>query len=325
MTARSVNSEIVIDENLCWGCGYCVSFCPKNCLEMTGNRINKMGYTIPVATSPENCNFCGNCVEMCPHWAIEIYHSVDVTKKNKNRNKVAGPPKLAPSAPLVSCRGCQHPTVGRIIAQVIDELRLDDQFVALDAAGCGGSSTFDLNFGRIITVDEDPIAEGVKTKKAYPDKLVFVVQNEINCISTGLESLIKSLACADMITLIMCNESNYGTNGGRIEPIIPIKTSNRRDFILGRYPIPLAEMVAQFQGVSYCARSAITSLKDYRRTKKYIKNAFQNQLNSSGFGFVEILCGCSPEFGVIDPLECLDWIREKMVLAFPLGEFKKAH
>jgi 2-oxoglutarate ferredoxin oxidoreductase subunit beta len=292
---------------------------------MTGDRINKMGHTIPVATSPENCNFCGHCVEMCPHWAIEIYSSGDDTEKGKTRDKIAGPPKLAPFPPLVSCPGCQHPTVGRIIAQALDELRLDDQFVALDAAGCGGSSTFDLNFGRIMAVDEDPIVEGVKIKKAYPNKVVFVVQNEINCISTGLESLIKALACADMITLIMCNESNYGTNKGRIESIIPMKTSDGRDFIVGRHPIPLAEMVAQFQGVSYSARSAITSFKDYRKTKKYIKSAFQNQLDSSGFSFVEILCGCSPEFGVIDPLECLEWIREKMVLALPLGEFKKAH
>lgn len=322
MTTSTVTREVIIDEKRCHGCGYCVQFCPTECLELTYDRVNAMGYAMPVVTRPQQCNACGFCARMCPHWAIEVYLSIEAPGKAAVREKVAGPPRLAPSPPLTSCRGCQHPTIGRIIAEVLDELGLDGKFIALDAAGCGGASTFDLNFGHTLAIDEHPLYLASMLKRTHPSAIVFAVQGEGDRISTGTDSIINALAVAENLTLIACNDTNYGTAGGQLLPIIPITTPKGRDFTIGRYPIRLAELAATFEGVVYSARGAITSPEDYQQTRAYVRTAFQKQLDAAGFSFVEILCACSPEFGVIKPVDCLKWIRDKMIVEFPLGEFK---
>jgi len=68
-----VTSEVVIDENRCYGCGYCQKFCPRGCIEILGNKFTPMGYSLPTFTKPEECNACGFCVWMCPHLALEVY------------------------------------------------------------------------------------------------------------------------------------------------------------------------------------------------------------------------------------------------------------
>ena len=64
--------EIVIDEEQCKGCGYCVLMCKPECIEMT-DRFTAKGYFLPGFVKPENCTACGVCSWMCPAFAIEVY------------------------------------------------------------------------------------------------------------------------------------------------------------------------------------------------------------------------------------------------------------
>lgn len=75
--------EIVIDEENCMGCGYCVLYCPKECMEIARDRFNVEGYLPAVFTRPEECTACGNCVIMCPQFAIEVYLLAD-EKERRN-------------------------------------------------------------------------------------------------------------------------------------------------------------------------------------------------------------------------------------------------
>ena len=68
--------EIVIDEELCKGCGLCVLFCPRGCIAISGEKINPIGYSLPSFVQPEQCNGCGICGWMCPDFAIEVYKYV---------------------------------------------------------------------------------------------------------------------------------------------------------------------------------------------------------------------------------------------------------
>ena len=65
--------EIVIDESICKGCGYCAAFCSRGAVEVTGDRVTHKGYVLPEFTHPEKCNGCGICAWMCPRFAIEVY------------------------------------------------------------------------------------------------------------------------------------------------------------------------------------------------------------------------------------------------------------
>ncbi len=72
-----VKPEVVIDEEQCQGCGYCVIFCPRKCLSITGDKFSPEGYLLPSFVSPDSCNTCGLCTLLCPRSAIEVYLNFD--------------------------------------------------------------------------------------------------------------------------------------------------------------------------------------------------------------------------------------------------------
>jgi len=69
--------EIVIDEMYCRGCGYCVDFCPKDCVAIQEDKFTPQGYPLSSFVRPEDCTACGICSFMCPHHAIEVYRYVE--------------------------------------------------------------------------------------------------------------------------------------------------------------------------------------------------------------------------------------------------------
>ncbi len=66
-----------IEENLCKGCGLCVSVCPKQVLEISKN-INVKGYFPAYQARPEDCITCALCCTMCPDAAITITQTDDI-------------------------------------------------------------------------------------------------------------------------------------------------------------------------------------------------------------------------------------------------------
>lgn len=60
-------AEIIINENLCNGCGLCVTVCKDFSLIIDNNKVIK-------STNPLfGCMACGHCMAICPTGAIEIY------------------------------------------------------------------------------------------------------------------------------------------------------------------------------------------------------------------------------------------------------------
>jgi 2-oxoglutarate ferredoxin oxidoreductase subunit delta len=54
----------------CKSCGYCILFCPKEALKLSGN-LNKEGYDY-VAVNDDKCIQCGICYTVCPDNVFEI-------------------------------------------------------------------------------------------------------------------------------------------------------------------------------------------------------------------------------------------------------------
>ncbi|MDY6854005.1 MAG: 4Fe-4S binding protein [Thermodesulfobacteriota bacterium] len=69
--------EMIIDDNKCRGCGYCVLFCKQECIVMSEDRFTPLGYLLPVVSEPDKCNACGVCGMMCPHYAVEVYKFIE--------------------------------------------------------------------------------------------------------------------------------------------------------------------------------------------------------------------------------------------------------
>jgi len=60
---------IIIDTELCEGCGDCAAACPEDCigLEAEGNNCDVVAYI-----ESEDCTQCRVCESVCPNGAIAV-------------------------------------------------------------------------------------------------------------------------------------------------------------------------------------------------------------------------------------------------------------
>jgi 2-oxoglutarate ferredoxin oxidoreductase subunit delta len=72
--------EIVINEELCKGCGLCVEFCSQGCIAMPADKVSPKGSLLASFGNPDKCNGCGVCGWMCPDFAIAVYKYVETKK-----------------------------------------------------------------------------------------------------------------------------------------------------------------------------------------------------------------------------------------------------
>ncbi len=54
--------KLVLDPAWCKGCGICVAFCPRNALELVGEKAH--------LKDPNECVLCGQCEQRCPDYAV---------------------------------------------------------------------------------------------------------------------------------------------------------------------------------------------------------------------------------------------------------------
>jgi len=229
--------------------------------------------------------------------------------------------------PAPGCPGCQHPTIGRIIAEVLDELDIAEKVIGITGIGCASGAIALLNIDVVLGAHGRAPDEATAIKRlSPPDTIVFTTQGDGDCIAIGAGPFIGALTRGEKFTIIMCNNANYGTTGGQLAPTtlmgqVTTTSTGGRDPVMGGYPAHTAELAAMFRGVCYSARGALNTPANYKRTKGYIKTAFKKQIDDVGLSFVEILSACPPNWH-LTPVESIKWIEEKMIPEFPLGEFK---
>lgn len=224
------------------------------------------------------------------------------------------------------CPGCQTPIVARAVAEALDELGIGDEAVMVGCVGCGGIIVGGFDVDRVSPAHGRGPDVATAIKRIYPDTIVFTIQGDGDCIAIGAGPFIGALTRAEKITIIMCNNTNYGTTGGQLGPTTIIgqttTTSPKgRDPAIEGYPVHTAELAATFKGVAYSARGSLHTPASYQRTKSYIKTAFQRQMDNVGTGFVEVITAC-PTNWHLTPVKSLKYIEEKIIPEFPLGEFK---
>jgi 2-oxoglutarate ferredoxin oxidoreductase subunit delta len=60
---------VVVNNERCKGCGFCVEFCPTKVLALS-SAFNSRGYHAPYMVSAEKCSGCDLCGMYCPDFAI---------------------------------------------------------------------------------------------------------------------------------------------------------------------------------------------------------------------------------------------------------------
>jgi len=244
------------------------------------------------------------------------------------REKVAGRPALLmpQTAAFVYCPGCQEPLAARVIAEVLEELEMGGKSIGIFDIGCVSFLLGMLDIDALNTPHGRPPDMATAIKRACPDNIVFTVQGDGGLLSIGADPLLGALTRSEKITIIMLNNAVYGTTGGQMAPTSLVgqtttTTPKGRDVTHFGFPAHGAEMIATFKGVAYCARGAFNTPANYQHTRRYIKTAFQKQMDNVGLSFVEILSACPANWHK-SPQDSLKWIEEKLIPEFPLGEFK---
>jgi len=224
------------------------------------------------------------------------------------------------------CPGCTHGVAHRLVAEVLDEMGMREHTIGVASVGCSvfAYNYFNMDFVQAPHGRAPAMATGVK--RVYPDRLVFTYQGDGDMISIGSGEIVHAAARGENITVIFLNNANYGMTGGQMAPTtLPgMKTTsspNGRDVETTGFPIRAAEMLASLDGASYVVRRSLHDPKNTRMAKKAIRTAFETQARGLGFSLVELLSSCPTNWG-INPDDSLDFIEQKMIPYYPLGDFK---
>lgn len=64
-------AKVTFNENLCKGCGLCVTACPKKIVALKDD-LNAKGYHPATVVSPDDCIGCAFCATICPDCVITV-------------------------------------------------------------------------------------------------------------------------------------------------------------------------------------------------------------------------------------------------------------
>ena len=224
------------------------------------------------------------------------------------------------------CPGCTHGVAHRLVAEVLEEMNLQERTIGVASVGCSvfAYNYFDCDFVEAAHGRAPAMATGIK--RVLPDRIVFTYQGDGDLASIGMAEIVHSAARGENITAIFINNANYGMTGGQMAPTtLPgQKTTSSptgRDIENTGYPIRTAEMLATLDGSGYIVRRSLHDPKNIRKAKKAIRLAFETQERGLGFSMVELLSSCPTNWG-LNPIQALQWIEERMIPFFPLEDFK---
>jgi 2-oxoglutarate ferredoxin oxidoreductase subunit delta len=65
-------ARVTFKDELCKGCGLCVSVCPKKIVHLSGDRLNAKGYHPAQVQEMDKCIGCAFCATMCPDCVIAV-------------------------------------------------------------------------------------------------------------------------------------------------------------------------------------------------------------------------------------------------------------
>lgn len=235
-------------------------------------------------------------------------------------------PALMNDNPMHYCPGCSHGVVHKLIAEVIEEMGMEEKSIGISPVGCG---VFIYNY---IDIDWQEAAHGrapalaTAIKRLLPDRLVFTYQGDGDCAGIGTNETIHSLNRGENITIIYINNAIYGMTGGQMAPttLIGQKTVTcpmGRDPKLNGFPLKLTDIAAQLEGTSYVTRQSVHSVAAIRKAKKALRHAFEVSMQGKGSCFVEFVCTCSSGWKMT-PEKANKWMEENMFPYYKIGDLK---
>lgn len=90
---------------------------------------------------------------------------------------------------------------------------------------------------------------------------------------------------------------------------------------LNGYPLQITELLSQLPGTYFVTRQSVHTAAAVRKTKKAIRQAFENQKGKKGTSFVEVVSNCNSGWKMTAP-KANEWMVENMFAKYPIGDIK---
>ncbi len=228
--------------------------------------------------------------------------------------------------PMHYCPGCSHGVVHKLIAEVIDEMGIQEKTIGIAPVGC---AVFAYNY---LEIDWEQAAHGrapalaTAVKRLWPDRYVFTYQGDGDLAAIGTAETIHACNRGENITIIFINNGIYGMTGGQMAPttLEGMKTATcpyGRNTAINGYPLNITKLVAELEGTRYVTRQSVHTVAAVQKAKKAIRKAFENSMEGKGTSFVEIVSTCNSGWKM-SPAKSNEWMVENMFKAYPIGDLK---
>jgi len=220
-------------------------------------------------------------------------------------NQIIRPENLAYAKPALMndnymhyCPGCSHGVVHKEVAEVIQEMGLQEKTIGIAPVGC---AVFAYNY---IDIDWQEAAHGrapalaTAVKRLMPDKLVFTYQGDGDLAAIGTAETIHAANRGENIAIIFINNAIYGMTGGQMAPttLKEMKTSTspegRNVHMMGN-PLKILDLLAKLDGVCLATRVSVHTAAAVKKTRRMIRLAFENSMAGKGTSIVEVVSTCN--------------------------------
>ena len=244
----------------------------------------------------------------------------------KPENLVYRKPTLLNDNTMHYCPGCSHGVVHKLVAEIIEEMGMMENTIAVSPVGC---AVFAYNY---VDVDWIQAAHGrapavaTAAKRLNPHKLVFTYQGDGDLAAIGTAETIHACNRGENITIIFINNGIYGMTGGQMAPttlegMVTVTCPYGRKPELNGYPLHIGELLAKLKGTCYVTRQSVHTPAAIRKTKKAIMKGFENSMNKKGTSVIEIVSTCNTGWKM-SPDKANVWMEENMFAEYPMGDLK---
>ena len=228
--------------------------------------------------------------------------------------------------PMHYCPGCSHGVVHKLVAEVIEEMGMEEKTVGICPVGCAVFAYNYLDIDWIEAAHGRAPAVATAIKRLWNDRLVFTYQGDGDLACIGTAETIHALNRGENIAVIFINNAIYGMTGGQMAPttLMGMKTATcpyGRQADLHGYPLKITEIAATLQGTCYVSRQSVHNVAAIRKAKKAIRKAFENSMSGKGSSLVEIVSTCNAGWKM-SPEKANKWMEENMFPFYPLGDLK---
>ena len=222
------------------------------------------------------------------------------------------------------CPGCGHGIVYRLIFEVIEEMGLMEDAIAVHDVACGANMLSVTKVDAIGGAHGRAIPTACGVKRIRPENLVFAYAGDGAFYSIGMQHTVHAAARNENITVIAVNNTVYGMTGGQMSPTSLINqptTSSPMGRLAERAGNPI-DVTKLYSGmdVAYVARGAVNTVANVNKTKGYIRKAFEKQMAGEGYSFIEVLSMCPTNWNMA-PKDAAKRVTEEVIPQFPIGEF----